>query len=61
MECGLIRIGNMNLEKERYQTIGGFRYVDMAKDGESHSVAWMELKTNEEILQKVEEKDHLQK
>lgn len=60
MECGLIRIGNMNLEKERHQTIGGFRYVDMAKDGECHAVAWMELKTNEEILQKVEE-DHLQK
>jgi len=25
MECGIIRIGNMNLEKGKYQKIEGFR------------------------------------
>jgi len=29
MECGVLRIGNMDNEKGRYQEIRGFRDVDM--------------------------------
>jgi len=40
MACGYcgatcILIGNMDHENGRYQKLGGFRDVDMAKDGES--------------------------
>ena len=30
MECGVVRIGNMDYEKGRYQKIRGFQDVDMA-------------------------------
>ena len=51
MECDLIWIENLDLEKGKYQKIGGFREVDTAKD----RVSWMEL----EILQMVEEQRSL--
>jgi len=35
MNYGIILIRNMELEKGRYQKIGGCRDVDMAKAGES--------------------------
>ena len=47
----------MDLERESYQKIGGFRDVDMVQDRENQLDRTKDKRRN---LQMVEEKDHLQ-
>ena len=35
MECGAVRIRDMDIEKRGYKKTGGFRNVDMEKNGEN--------------------------
>ena len=54
-DCTIIQIGNMDLEKGRYQKIGGFRYMNM------EIVSWLELRKTEEtcLLQMIEKQGRL--